>query len=99
MKETKNIELVPWPSLEISENFEFDAIASTGTFTFHFKWLNDKWNLWVTLPDGQVRQASTYPGVLSWSGFNDYGLILKTNLERIDYNSLLLAEIYLVVWQ
>lgn len=98
MKEATAIEQVAWPEFDISENFEFDAIAQGGTFKFHFRWLNDRWNLWVTLPDETVRQASVYPGVISWTGYSDWGIVIKSNMEKIDYSNLLLSEVYIITW-
>ena len=72
-------EKIPFPSGDLAENFQFDCAAEGGNFTFHFKWLNDRWNLWVTLPDGKIRQAGVLPGVISWSEFSDFGLVFETN--------------------
>lgn len=91
-------ELIPFPSGDVAANFKFDCSTTHGNFSFHFKWLNNRWNLWVTLPSGEVRQAGVYPGVMSWSEFNDYGLIFETNMESIDYNSLFATEMYLIKW-
>lgn len=91
-------ELIEFPSGDLADNFEFSCATDNGYFTFHFKWLNDKWNLWVTLPDGEIRQAGVEPGVISWSEFSDYGLVFETLLETIDYNSLFLTELYLIKW-
>lgn len=99
MQTVKQKELVQFPSSEIQENFKFDVMASAGTFTFHFKWLNDRWNLWVTLPSGEVREAGVQPNVISWSGFSDYGIQVRTSLPQIDYNSLFLTEILIITWQ
>lgn len=99
MKEAKRIERINWPSFDLAENFEFDVTAASGSLTLHFKWLNERWNLWVTLPDGTVRQAGVYPGVVSWTGFNDYGFLFATSLEEIGYASLQLAEVYLIIWE
>lgn len=98
MKAIQNASLVHWPADEVSENFEFDVIDTDGTFKFSFKWMNDRWNVWVTLPDNSVRQAGVYPGVISWTGFLDYGLMFKTSLSEINYNSLLLTELYILKW-
>ena len=98
MQTIKTKELVPFPSNEIAENFSFSCSATGGAFTFHFKWLNDRWNLWVTLPSGEVRQAGVYPGVTSWSEFNDYGIVFETVMDSIDYNSLFLTRMYLLTW-
>lgn len=98
MKETQKIELVSFPSAEPTENFEFSCTADSGTFLFHFKWLNNRWNLWVTLPDGSIRQAGVGPGLVSWTGYNDYGIYFKTELQVIDFNSLFLTELYLITW-
>lgn len=91
-------ERVPFPNGELTENFDFSCNAEGGVFNFHFKWLNDRWNLWVTLPDGRVRQAGVQPGVVSWSESEDYGLLFETNLPVIDYNSLFLTELYILTW-
>ena len=98
MKEIQKAEHVPFPSADPSENFEFSCTADAGSFTFHFKWLNDRWNLWVTLPDGSIRQAGVEPNVTSWTGFDDYGLIFRTSLPEIDYSSLFLTEMVLITW-
>ena len=98
MKAIQNASLVHWPADEVSENFEFDVIDTDGTFKFSFKWMNDRWNVWVTLPDNSVRQAGVYPGVISWTGFLDYGLMFKASLSEINYNSLLLTELYILKW-
>ena len=98
MKDIEKTELVPFPSADPAENFEFSCTADAGSFTFRFKWLNDRWNVWVTLPDGSVRQAGTEPNVVSWTGFDDYGLMFKTSLPVIDFNSLFLTEMVLITW-
>lgn len=99
MKAVKLIEQIVWPAFDLTDNFEFDIMASGGTFTLHFKWLNERWNLWVTFPDGTVRQAGVYPGVVSWSGFSDYGFLFTGNdTNNIGYSSLLLTEAYLITW-
>ena len=91
-------ELVPWPNGNLAANFQFDATADAGNFTFHFKWLKGSWKLWVTLPDGEVRQAGVLPEVISWSEFDDYGIVIETDMESIDFNSLFLTELYIITW-
>lgn len=98
MQTEKQRELIPFPTSEPADNFQFNCAAEAGLFSFHFKWLNDKWNLWVTLPDGTVRQAGTEPGVISWSEFDDFGLVIKSDMETIDKSSLFLTEMYLITW-
>lgn len=98
MQTIKSKERVPFPSGDIAENFTFSCSAEGGPFAFHFKWLNDRWNVWVTLPDGEVRQAGVLPGVTSWSECRTYGLIFETPLEQIDYSSLFLTEMYILTW-
>ena len=99
MKEIKKAESIPFPRSEPQENFKFDAITDTGTITIAFKWLNERWNCWITLPSGEVRQASVYPNVISWEGFNDYGFVFMTELAEIDYNSLFLTQMVIIQWQ
>ena len=91
-------ELIPFPSAEVSDNFKFDCTTEGGNFTFHFKWLNDRWNVWVTLPDGTIRQAGTEPGVISWSEFDDYGLVFITDQQTIDHNGIFNTELVLITW-
>lgn len=98
MKEITSASLVSWPQGEVQENFSFDTTHSDGTFTFEFKWMNDRWNCWVTLPEGEVREAGVYPGVVSWSGFLDYGLLFSSSLTEISFNSLFLTELYILKW-
>lgn len=98
MQTVKTKEFVPFPSGDITENFKFSCSAQSGNFTFHFKWLNGRWNVWVTLPDGEVRQAGVFPGVTSWSESKTYGLVFESNLPEIDYSSLFLTELYIITW-
>ncbi len=98
MKEITSASLVNWPSDEVQENFSFDTISTDGTFKFEFKWINERWNCWVTLPDGTVKQAGVYPNVISWSGSLDYGLVFATSLTEINFNSLFLTSLYILKW-
>ena len=98
MQTVKTKERVPFPSGELSENFKFSCSAQGGNFTFHFKWLNNRWNVWVTLPDGEERQAGVEPNVTSWSESHTYGLVFETQLPVIDYSSLFLTELYILTW-
>ena len=98
MQTIKLKELVPFPDGDITPNFKFSCSTSNGIFEFNFKWFNNKWNLWVTLPDGEIRQAGVLPGVVSWSESQNYGLVFETALEQIDYSSLFLTELYILTW-
>lgn len=95
----KNAEQIPWPDMDIQDNFEFNSSCSAGTFTFHFKWMNGRWNCWATLPDDTVREAMVYPNVVNWSGRSDFGIAFKTDLKEVKRDSLLMTEIYLVTWE
>lgn len=99
MKKTmQRADRVAWPDTEITENFNFDTIHPDGTFRLEFKWFNDRWNCWVTLPSGEKRQAGVYPNVMNWDGYTDYGIVFMSSLDTINFNSLLLAEIYIIKW-
>lgn len=95
----KSASKVNWPNSEPQENFIFSVNDTAGTFDFKFKWLNGRWNCWVTLPDGTVRQAGVYPNVISWSGFLDFGLVFVTDLQKINFDQLYLTEVYILKWQ
>lgn len=98
MNTIKQVEQIEFPETEPRENFEFECVATSGTFTFHFKWINNSWSVWVTLPDGSVRQAGVYPNVINWTGYSDYGLVFITDLEQIDYSSLFNTSLQLITW-
>ena len=98
MNTISTAELISWPDTEPQDNFSFQSVTSEGAFTFNFKWINDAWSLWVTLPDETVRQAGVYPNVVSWTGYPDYGLVFQTSLEDITYNSLFSTSLYILSW-
>lgn len=93
------IEKIPFPQNDLQENFSFSCTTGYGKFTFNFKWFNDRWNLWVTLPNGERRQAGVNPNVLNWTGNSIYGLLIKAALPELKYETLFLSEIYLIKWQ
>lgn len=90
--------LVNWPANTTTDNFEFSTIDKDGAFTFLFKWMNDRWNCWVTLPDNSVREAGVYPNVVNWVSALDFGLVFKTDLTEISHDSLFMTELYIVKW-
>ena len=92
-------EALNFPDIDLVENFQFDCTTSYGNFNFLFKWMNGRWNSWVTLPDGTIRQAGVYPNVISWTGHTDYGIVFVTDLTAIDYSSLFLTELKLLKWE
>lgn len=98
-KEIKSASKVNWPNTEPKENFLFTVNDTAGTFEFKFKWLNNRWYCWVTLPDGSVRQAGVFPGVINWTGFLDYGLVFVTDLTQIKFDQLYMTEVYILKWQ
>lgn len=99
MNTIKEINKVKFPEGDITDDFVFSAIHPDGVFKFHFRYMNDRWNLWVTLPSGEVRLAGVEPNVVSWSGFLDYGLIFETEMTEISKGSLLLTTLYILTWE
>lgn len=69
-------------------NFSFTVNLPPGLFGFTFEWFNDVWNVWVTLPTGEIRQAGSYPNEINWTGFIDYYLSFVTTLKAIGQNDL-----------
>lgn len=98
-RDIERIESLPWPEIELSDNFSFFCSCAAGSLELTFRWLNERWNLWVELPDGSVREAGVQPNVTSWSGFSDWGFFVKADLSRVDYSSLFLCELYLITWR
>lgn len=99
MNTIKAINKVTFPEGDITDNFSFSAIHPDGVFDFHFRYMNERWNLWVTLPSGEVRCAGVEPNVVSWSGFLDYGLVFETDMTEISKSSLLLTTLYILTWE
>jgi hypothetical protein len=90
--------LVPYPTaIDGLFSFDFSAKIPEGRFRFAFKWINEVWNLWVTLPDGSVRRAGVYPGDTSWTGFIDYGIKITTPLKTIGFSNLTNTNLLLTV--
>lgn len=99
MKEIKSAVQVEWPNADITDNFTFSALHPDGVFKFTFRWFNDRWNCWVTLPSGEIRGAGVEPLVTSWVGFTDYGIIFNTSLPYIDEDSLFSTELVIITWE
>ena len=77
-------------------NFTFTSNLPAGQFGFEFQWFGGVWNIWVTLPTGEIRQAGPYPNTVSWTGFKDYYFALLTSLSSIGQNDL--ANVTMVVF-
>lgn len=99
MNGIKAMEAVKFPDGDISENFTFSVVHPDGVFEFHFRYMNDRWNLWVTLPSGEKRCGGVVPNVVSWAGFLDYGLIFVTDMTEITRNTLTLTSLYILTWE
>jgi len=71
---------------EIDEDtyqFSISVVLPTTTMECVFRWLNSVWNLFVTFPDGSIREAGVYPNAISWKGFSDYWIVFTTDYTSI----------------
>lgn len=93
-----NMEDIDFPEMQVTENFTFNATVSAGTVTFQFKWINNKWNCWVTLPDKSVRAAGVIPNTTNWTGMSDYGLRFETSLQNISKEDITNTKIVFITW-
>ena len=91
--------LVEFPSSEITDSFTFSTMHPDGLFKFTFRYFNDRWNGWCTLPSGETRVIGVEPNVVSWSGFVDYGIVFITELPVISKSSLFLTSLYILSWE
>ena len=98
MQDIKSAIQVTWPNGDITDNFTFSALHPDGVFKFTFRWFNDRWNCWATLPTGEVRGVGVEPSVVSWAGFLDYGILFNTPLPFIDRESLFATKLYILTW-
>ena len=99
MRTIKSLELVPFPETRIQENFSFDCMTEAGAFGFNFRFFNNRWNCWITLPGGKTREAGVYPNVVSGTGNTDYAFMFRTALSDIGFNDLFLTELYIIKWE
>ena len=91
-------ELVEWPDAEIKENFEFSVVADGGTFAFNFRYFFDRWHVWVTLPDEEIREAGVLGGVISWAECPKFGLTFETDSDIITYSGLFYSKLVIITW-
>ena len=98
MRPIKAVEKIPIPENSNADNFTFDCMTESGTFSFNFRFFDNKWQCWATLPNGIIRQIGVYPNVISGSGNTDFGFLFKTNMTEIGKSSLTFAELYLLIW-
>jgi hypothetical protein len=99
MKNIKSANLVSWPDADLVDNFTFSAVHPDGVFQFKFRYFNDRWNGWCTVPSGEIRAIGIEPNVPSWVGYLDYGIFFETELPVIDRNSLFLTKLYILTWE
>ena len=99
MNNIKDVFQVIWPQTDLEENFTFSTVHPDGVFQFRFRWFNDRWNGWCTLPSGEVRAFGVEPLVVSWVGFLDYGIVFDTELSEIDKASLYSTKLCIVSWE
>lgn len=96
----KSTEVIQFPEMDLVDSFTFQAEIKAGSVEFKFKWLNDRWNCWVTLPGGKVRSAGVIPNTPNWSGYSDYSLTFNTSLaDKIGHDDLLETEMVIKTWQ
>lgn len=89
---------VSLPELQANPyNFVFSTTLPPGGFSFKFMFFLGAWNVWVTLPSGEIRQAGAFPNAVSWTGFDDYYLQFVTTLDVIGQNDL--SKVTMMVYQ
>jgi hypothetical protein len=68
-----------FPAISSSVNdISFSINSSFGVFGVEAHWVNDRWRLYVTLPSGVKREATIFPGIITWKEFTDYSLYFIT---------------------
>ncbi len=99
MKAYKTLYAIPIPQAsDMPYSMLFSSRIEGDTYTFLFRWINGAWALFVTLPNGEIRNASTVPGVVSWSAYPDYGLYIDSTLTTVGQNDLGNISLYWIVW-
>jgi hypothetical protein len=68
-----------FPSIDSdTDDFSFSINSNFGVFNVEAHWVSSLWKLYVTLPSGVIREATVFPGVLTWKEFTDYSLYFIT---------------------
>jgi len=85
---------------EDPQAFKFQVKTNDGTFELSYRWdtIRELWLLYVTLPDGTIRQAGIFPNDISWTPWSDFGFYVEANSNGIGQNDLLNVNQYIVVW-
>jgi hypothetical protein len=102
MKTIQTAYLIALPDIGLNPAvFSFLVNTQSGVFELTYRWdvIAENWLLYVTLPDGSVRQAGVYPNTMSWTGYLDFGFYIQSDLANIGQNDLPNTAQYLVVWQ
>lgn len=99
MQTIKSAVSVGYPSADLPDDFSFSAVHPDGVFRFRFRFFGGRWNGWATLPSGEVRAFGVLPGVISWAGFPDYGIIFSTSLTKIERSKLRDTTLYVITWE
>ncbi len=90
---------IPIPQLPTNPfNFQTTISVNGSLYIFEYRFYQARWHLWVTFPDLQKREAGIFPNVTSWTGYLDYGLFIKTDLDFIGQNDLDKITILLLKW-
>lgn len=100
MQDIKELYSVAFPqSTETPIDFKFSTVHPEGVFQFRFRFFQNRWNGWCTLPSGEIRAFGIEPNVISWTGFVDFGLVFITDLPEISRNNLFLTKLFLISWE
>jgi hypothetical protein len=101
MKVAKSISVVNLPAASVGAMaFSFETTTADGSWAFLFAWMNGRWNAWVTLPSGEVRQAGCVPRVVNWTGFLDFGMVILSDLASLGLGDLVSVgtSLVLIAW-
>ena len=99
MRTYKTAYAVPLPSPgQNPYSLKFSARIAGNVYGFLFQWINGSWALSVTFPDNSIRLASAVPGVISWTAYPDFGLVLSSDLTQLGQNDLASVSMYWIVW-
>ena len=90
--------IISWPDVDLQDNFTFSVMLPDGRFSFLFKYINERWNVWCTVPDGTTREAGAEPNVVNWTGFIDYGLVFASDAPEISHDELFNSKLVLIKW-
>ena len=81
-------------------SFSYNVKTPSGNFNLRYRWNTENltWAVFITMPDGSVRQSGIFPNNVNWTAYPDFGFATLSDQASIGQNDLLNVQHYIIVW-